>query len=87
MNRADIEMEIRATLAQLTDQDTSDIPTDRDLGDALGLDSLGKLELLAEVEDRFDLLFDDVDMTQAKTIDGIIAIAERNLALAEAEAG
>jgi len=80
-------MEIRTTLAQLTDQDTSGIPVDRDLGDALGLDSLGKLELLAEVEDRFDLLFDDVDMTQAKTIDGFIEIAERNLAHAETEAG
>lgn len=86
MNRSELEYEIRATLARLTGQDTSKIPADGDLGDALGLDSLGRLELLAEVEERFDMLFDDVDMNDAKTIEGIIGIAERNLGLAPAEA-
>lgn len=87
MNRSDLDYEIRSTLARLTNQDTSGIPADCDLGDALGLDSLGRLELLAEVEERFDMFFDDVDINQAKTINGIVSIAERNLGLAPAEAG
>lgn len=87
MNRSEIEVEVRTTLARLTEQDTSDIPVDTDLGDALGLDSLGRLELLAEVEDRFDLFFDDADVNKAKTINGIIEIAKRHLVRAEAEAG
>lgn len=87
MNRSDIEIEVRNTLARLTEQDTSDIPADSDLGDALGLDSLGRLELLAEVEDRFDLFFDDADVNTAKTIDGIIEIAKRSLAQTEAGVG
>lgn len=87
MNRSELENEIRATLARLTEQDTSGIPADADLGDALGLDSLGRLELLAEIEDRLDMLFDDVDMNRANTIDGIIEIAEHSRAALETEAG
>lgn len=87
MNRNDIDREIRSTLTHLTGQDTSGITADQDLGDALGLDSLGQLELLAAVEDRHDLMFDEVDMNQARTIAGIAGIVERNLALFEKEAG
>lgn len=87
MNRNDIDREIRSTLAHLTGQDTSGITADQDLGDALGLDSLGQLELLAAVEDRHDLMFDEVDMNQARTIAGIAGIVERNLAQFEKEAG
>lgn len=87
MNRSELENEVRTTLARLTEQDTSEIPTDADLGDALGLDSLGRLELLAEVEDRLDMLFDDVDINLAKSIDGIIEITEHSIAKLEAEAG
>jgi acyl carrier protein len=79
MTRSELETEIRETLARLTGKDTSTIPTDADLEDAIGIDSLGRLELLAEVEERFDLLLDDIDMKEAKSIDGIIVIAARNL--------
>ena len=48
---------------------------------------LGRLELLAEIEDRLDMLFDDVDMNRANTIDGIIEIAEHSRATLETEAG
>ncbi|HKJ61270.1 MAG TPA: acyl carrier protein [Hyphomicrobiales bacterium] len=86
MNRSEIEREVRATLARLTEQDASGIAADADLGDALGLDSLGRLELLAEVEDRFDVLIEDVDMDKVATIEGIIDVAERTLAPADAGA-
>lgn len=79
MNKQDIEFEIRKTLARLTDQEVADIPIDRDLGESIGLDSLGRLELLSEVEDQFDLFFDDVDSEKASTILGMLDIVETAL--------
>jgi acyl carrier protein len=79
MNKQEIEIEIRKTLARLTEQEVADIPIDRDLGESLGLDSLGRLELLSEVEDQFDLFFDDVDSEKASTIQGMLDIVETAL--------
>ncbi|MDG1432135.1 MAG: phosphopantetheine-binding protein [Paracoccaceae bacterium] len=72
MKRAEIEMVVRSSLEQLTELDLSEIASDADLGDAIGLDSLGKLELLTEVEDRFDMTFYDADTEGASSINGMI---------------
>ena len=65
-------MSKRSSLEQLTELDLSEIASDADLGDAIGLDSLGKLELLTEVEDRFDMTFYDADTEGASSINGMI---------------
>ena len=72
MTRHDIETAVRDALAAVTGTDISAISADLDLGAALGLDSLGRLELLAEVEERFDLLFLDANTESATTIDGMV---------------
>ena len=68
MTRTEVEAAVRTSLQDLTGRNTSNIPEDQDLGDAIGLDSLGRLELLADVEDRFDLFFLDADTQSAATI-------------------
>ena len=72
MTRNDVEMAVRQVLETLTGVDTSKVPLDQDLGATIGLDSLGRLELLAEIEDRFDLFFLDADVESATTIEGMI---------------
>ena len=72
MTRRKIEAEIRATLARLTDKDASDIGIDEDLATAIALDSLGRLELLSEMEERFDLTILDLDSDKASTIGGML---------------
>lgn len=80
MTRSDIEKAVREALATLTDADTSTLSSTEDLGAAIGLDSLGRLELLADVEDRFDLMFVDAEVENANTIKGMVdaVVAELN---------
>ena len=84
MNRKDIEAEVRNSLARLVDQDVSNIPVDKDLGEAIGLDSLGRLELLSEVEEQLDLTIYEADSEDTSTISGMLKIVE-NALLQDAE--
>ncbi len=77
MNRKDIEAEIRSTLTRLTEKDASDLRLNEDLGTAIALDSLGRLELLSEIEERFDLTILDLDSDKATTIGGMLDIVEQ----------
>jgi len=79
MNRKDIEAEIRNALSRLVDQDVSNIPVDKDLGEAIGLDSLGRLELLSEVEELLDLTIYEADSEETSTIGGMLKIVENAL--------
>ena len=85
MNRQKIEMEIRMALARITEEDVSRLKSDENLAEAIGLDSLGRLELLSEVEDAFDLTIYDIDSEKASTIGGMLEIVEAAL-LEDAEA-
>ena len=76
MTRADLELEIRNCLGRLSERDVDTVPMDAELGEAIGLDSLGRLELLSEVEDRLDITIYDVDSDKASTIGGMIDIVE-----------
>ena len=80
MTRATCQAAIRETLTRLTETDASTVPLDADLGAAIGLDSLGHLELLSEMEDRFDVTIFEADSDAAATIGGMIDILETALA-------
>ena len=79
MNRQKIEIEIRKALARITEEDVSRLKADENLAEAIGLDSLGRLELLSEVEDAFDLTIYDIDSEKASTIGGMLEIVEAAL--------
>ena len=79
MNRQKIEIEIRKALARITEEDVSRLKSDENLAEAIGLDSLGRLELLSEVEDAFDLTIYDIDSEKASTIGGMLEIVEAAL--------
>ena len=68
MTRKEIETEIRCALARLTEHDVSEITVEQDLGEAIALDSLGRLELLSEVEDQLDLTIYEADSEATSTI-------------------
>lgn len=76
MTREEIETEIRRSLTRLTEHDVSQIAVEQDLGEAIALDSLGRLELLSEVEDRLDLTIYEADSEVTSTIAGMVAIVE-----------
>jgi acyl carrier protein len=79
MTRSEIETDIRKLLSKVTKRDVSRVPASIDLTDAIALDSLGRLELLAEIEDKYDLFLTDVEVNDAKTINDITKIAEQHI--------
>ena len=80
MTRSDMETAIRNALTRLTEHDAHDLSLDADLAASLGLDSLGRLELLSEMEERFEVTIFDVDSESASTIRGMLSVVETALA-------
>ncbi len=72
MNTHPLEDELRALIGSKLDTDTSGLDRDRLLGDALGIDSLTGLEVMAWVEQRFDVLFNDEHLAQPRTLANIL---------------
>lgn len=79
MTRNDLEKEIRSILARVTEMDVSNVALDEDLPIATGIDSLGRLELLSEMEEKLDITIYDLDTNKISTIGGMIDIVEKAL--------
>ena len=58
------ETTLRDTIAKFAFLDPEDIGVTSDFGDDLGLDSLDRLELLAEIEERHGILLPDDQLTK-----------------------
>lgn len=76
MTRADMESQIRRILTRVTHQDVAHVSLDDDLIDAIGIDSLGRLEVLSEVEDAFDVTIYDLNAEKISTIRGILDVVD-----------
>jgi acyl carrier protein len=68
MSNPDLEPRLRSVLAEVSRKDVSHIGLDDDLVQALGLDSLAALWLLAAVEKRFGVRFSDQQLEQYRTL-------------------
>ncbi|MEL7149717.1 MAG: acyl carrier protein [Pseudomonadota bacterium] len=76
MTRTDMERQIRTILTRVTHKDVAHISLDDDLIDAIGIDSLGRLEVLSEVEEAFDVTIYDLDADKISTIRGILGVVD-----------
>ncbi len=79
MTRNDLETEIRAILTRVTESDMTDVKRDDDLTTITGLDSLGRLESLSEMEEKFDFTIYDLNTDKISTINGMLDIVETAL--------
>ncbi len=61
------ENELRTYLGRKFNRDLSALPLDTDFTDALGLDSLGRLELTTQIETRFNACFTPEEFGEACT--------------------
>jgi acyl carrier protein len=64
----EIQEVIRTLLAEILEMPAEDIRADADLADDLEADSLHQLELMAAIEERFDIQLDVNDWSDARTI-------------------
>lgn len=68
--------EIKKQLAVIAKVDTI---TDEMKLSELGLDSLDVVELLLQLEEQYDIHFDDIDMSNFKTVGDLLASIEQKL--------
>lgn len=75
------EQKLRQILGEYLQKDLTGVPGDQDLIDYLGLDSISGLNLLALVEKRFQVRFDDEILASLRSIeklcDGILQAQKR----------
>lgn len=76
MNRKTLETEIRTIITRVTETDAFALSLDDNLTDETGLDSLGRLELLSEIEEKFDFTIYDLNTDKISTIGGMLDILE-----------
>lgn len=66
------EQELRALFSRVSKADAGGVGLDDDLMDALGLDSLASLRLLAAVEKHFGIRFPDERLAEFRTLRKIL---------------
>lgn len=71
-----IESEIRTLLSKATGYDVEELRSDADLTETLGLDSLDRLTLAADLEDHFDIQLPDEQLAQLHTLVDIAGAVE-----------
>ena len=79
MKPSEQEQWLRSVIASISRRNVDNIGADEDLQEAAGLDSLGRLEVLAEVEDKYDFFFDDDVIGTSTTLNQIESAIDRQL--------
>lgn len=79
------EIWLRSAITRISGTSADRVSKNADLQDAVGLDSLGRLELLSEVEEEFDLFFDDAPMVETLTIADMLSAIDAKLGEKEKE--
>lgn len=79
MRRSEREAWLRTVVTRISGASAEATALEEDLQDAVGLDSLGRLEVLAEIEDRFDFFFDDNELIEASTLSAMLAAIDKKL--------
>jgi acyl carrier protein len=80
MNADEREAWVRTAITKACRNPAEDVGPNEDLQSAIGLDSLGKLEVLAAIEDEFDFLFDDDALSSFTTVQRILDVVDKKLA-------
>jgi acyl carrier protein len=73
----DVEARVRTLIEEVSRRDTTAIGRDADLVEALGVDSLEGLQILARVEKRFAVTLPDDELMHLRTIGRIADTVER----------
>lgn len=87
MTADETEIWLRDLVTRISGKSAAETGLEADLSETVGLDSLGRLEVLAEIEEEFDFFFDDNDLINATTLSRMLDAIDRRLrVIAAAEA-
>ena len=87
MTPDETEAWLRDVVTRISGKSAEETDLKADLSEAVGLDSLGRLEVLAEIEDKFDFFFDDNELIGASTLSKMLVAIDlklRTMSVAEA---
>lgn len=76
-----IAQQVYQTIAEYLKRDTRSLHPELTLRDDLGLDSIATIELLYQLEERFDLTIPDQDLEKLHTLRDVIAYLEQRVKL------
>ena len=72
MEYSEIELTVKDILADKLDMDRNKININSDLFNELGLDSFGSIEIVFELEEKFDIKILEADIEKAKIVKDIV---------------
>jgi acyl carrier protein len=87
MSAATREAWLRALVTRISGNSAEETGVDADLQETVGLDSLGRLEVLAAIEDEFDFFFEDNDLLRATTLARMLEAIDGKLSEAAETSG
>lgn len=73
------EIWLRSLVTRISGNSAENTGLDEDLNEAAGLDSLGRLEVLAEIENEFDFFFEDNQLIGVSTLAMMLDAIEEKL--------
>ena len=79
MTRAELDLEVRKIIMSHLDVTENEIE-DNSTMEALGADSLDRVEIVMAIEDKFNIEIKDTDIENAKTFSELIDLTEKTIA-------
>lgn len=76
MNPEQIEKALREIIARVTRKEVTELAREDDLVEALGIDSLAGLRVLAAVEKHFEVRFPDERLGEFRTMNRVLEFIE-----------
>ena len=74
-----LDLEIKALVAQIIGKPAAEIDAAASFTEQLGLDSLMMLEILAAIENKYQIEIDPEKLADMKTLQGVINVAREYL--------
>lgn len=79
MTTEQILVDVQAAVAEKLGKDVSEITVDKSFKDDLGADSLEVMEMVMDLEDKFDITIEDEDAEKLATVGDVVAYIETKL--------
>ncbi|WP_214881607.1 MULTISPECIES: acyl carrier protein [unclassified Exiguobacterium] len=76
MTKEQILVDVQEAVAEKLGKDVSEITADKSFKDDLGADSLEVMEMVMDLEDKFDITIEDEDAEKLSTVGDVVAYIE-----------
>ncbi len=74
-----VEEQVKAIVAQVSDVDVSEVTNESTIGDFPAWDSMGQMAILQRVEETFGIAFEPEEMMEIEDVSDIIAAVESKI--------